>query len=89
VVAVAAPSGGDGGFAASGSGAGEGWAGVPAWPVAATRASCFLRARFLDNMPEVSTTVTPGGWIDPKTRPPTTRGRVLSSPDLGSDLHKR
>ena len=71
---MAVAAGGAGDLAGSGSGGEEGWDGGLAWPVPATPASCFfLLARFLDSMAEVSTTGTPGGLIDAKSRAPTTR----------------
>jgi len=70
-----------GAWAASGGGDSE--------LVAAAMAACFLRVRLLNNMLEVSTTRAPGGPNVGKSRAPTTRPPVLSSPHLASDLRKR
>jgi hypothetical protein len=48
--------------------------------VAAARAACFLRARLLDNMLEVSTTGAPGGRNAGKSAAPTTRPRFCQAP---------
>ncbi|MGH3307197.1 MAG: hypothetical protein ACRDOX_05865, partial [Nocardioides sp.] len=69
--AGAGAGGGVGSLAGVGGSAGVDWevgggvasGGALSGRVAPARAACFLRARLLDNMPEVSTT-RPPGWVD-------------------------